>query len=112
VHALYLVAASLLSSLAHTRAGIPDAMVTCGAIDALVARLTSTNKLVRTACAVALAYLTFNKTAARLLLSACRNSLGLYARIIDNVDKDAKMSDEFVRDFEHAKMVGLPSQRY
>lgn len=107
---IVILCASLLSSLAHTRAGIPDAMVTSGAIEALVSRLTSANKLVRTACAVALAYLTFNKTAARLLLSACRNSLGLYERITENVDKDAKMSEEFTRDFEHAKMVGLPSQ--
>jgi hypothetical protein len=36
-------AASLLASLAHTRAGIPDAMVTVGAIDILVDRLSSVN---------------------------------------------------------------------
>ena len=37
------LACSLLSSLAHTRAGIPDAMITSGAIDLLVNHLNSAN---------------------------------------------------------------------
>ena len=37
------LACSLLSSLAHTRAGIPDAMITSGAIDLLVNHLNSEN---------------------------------------------------------------------
>ena len=34
---------SLLSSLAHTRAGIPDAMITSGVLDLLVNHLNSPN---------------------------------------------------------------------
>lgn len=40
------LACSLLSSLAHTRAGLTDAMVTTGALDHLVKRLDSANDLV------------------------------------------------------------------
>jgi len=103
--------ASLLSSLAHTRAGIPDAMVTTGAIDILIIHLSSKESLVRQSCAVALGYLTFNKTAARHLLSCCRNTPGLYDNLVDNIDHDAKISDEFCKDFKRAKKIGLPSQR-
>ncbi|XP_061167170.1 ankyrin and armadillo repeat-containing protein-like [Saccostrea echinata] len=104
------LAASLLSSLAHTRAGIPDAMVTSGAIDILVDKLSSRNDQVRSACAVALGYLTFNRTAARILFSACRNTPGLYKKLEENIGKNAKISQEFVQDFKRAKIVGLPSQ--
>nr|XP_022304475.1 ankyrin and armadillo repeat-containing protein-like isoform X2 [Crassostrea virginica] len=104
------LAASLLSSLAHTRAGIPDAMVTSGAIDVLVDKLSSQNDQVRGACAVALGYLTFNRTAARILFSACRNTPGLYKKLEENIGKNAKISQEFVQDFKRAKIVGLPSQ--
>ncbi|XP_052802485.1 ankyrin and armadillo repeat-containing protein-like isoform X4 [Mya arenaria] len=104
------LASSLLSSLAHTRAGIPDAMVTTGAIDELVDRLSSTNEQVRSAVAVALGYLTFNKTAARLLLGACRNTPGLYKKLMDNIGKDSKISSDFIENFKRAKTVGLPSQ--
>ena len=102
---------SLLSSLAHTRAGIPDAMVTSGAMERLMYHLSSPYDLVRTSCAVALGYLSFNKTAARILLSSCRNNPGLHDKLIQNIDADAKISDEFIQDFERAKKIGLPSQR-
>ncbi|OWF40013.1 ankyrin and armadillo repeat-containing protein-like isoform X3 [Mizuhopecten yessoensis] len=104
------LAASLLSSLAHTRAGIPDAMVTTGAIEHLVEQLDSNNDQVRSAVAVAMGYMTFNRTAARLLFSACRNTPGLYKSLVDNIGKNAKISSEFVEDFQRAKIVGLPSQ--
>lgn len=74
--------------------------------------LSSPYDLVRTSCAVALGYLSFNKTAARILFSSCRNSPGLYDKLIQNIDTDAKISDEFMQDFERAKKIGLPSQRY
>ena len=105
-------AASLLASLAHTRAGIPDAMVTVGAIDILVDRLSSVNDQVRCSTAIALGYLTFNKTAARILLSACRNTPGLYKKMMENIGKNSKISSDFLQDFRRAKIVGLPSQWY
>ncbi|KAF6031041.1 ANKAR [Bugula neritina] len=105
-----ILSASLLSSLAHTRAGIPDAMVTSGAVDVLIEHLNSKYNLVRTSCAVALGYLSFNKTAARKLFSCCRDKPGLYDKLIENIDTDAKISSEFKQDFERAKKIGLPSQ--
>lgn len=104
------LAASLLSSLAHTRAGITDAMVTTGAIDLLVEKLSSKNDQVRNAVAVTLGYLTYNRTAARILFSACRNMPGLYKKLMENIGKNAKISEEFVGDFRRAKHIGLPSQ--
>ena len=106
------LASSLLSSLAHTRAGIPDAMVTSGAIDILIKRLSSPNEQVRSAVAVALGYLTFNRTAARLLFGACRNTPGLYKRLMDNIGNSPKISNEFMEDFKRARIVGMPSQWY
>jgi len=85
-------------------------LVSAGAIDELVERLSSTNEQVRSAVAVALGYLTFNKTAARLLLGACRNTPGLYKKLMDNIGKDAKISSDFIENFKRAKTVGLPSQ--
>ncbi|XP_070211365.1 ankyrin and armadillo repeat-containing protein-like isoform X4 [Littorina saxatilis] len=104
------LACSLLSSLSHTRAGIPDAMITSGAIDLLVNHLNSVNDQVRNAAAVSLGYLTFNKTAARILFSACRNTPGLFKKLTDNIGVDPRISQQFVKEFERAKMVGLPSQ--
>lgn len=86
-------------------------MVTTGAMEVLMRHLSSPYNLVRTSCAVALGYLSFNKTAARQLFSCCRNTPGLYDKLIDNIDADARMSDEFRQDFERAKKIGLPSQR-
>ena len=103
-------AASFLSSLAHTRAGIPDAMITTGALDLLVERLSSPNILVRNAVAVALGYLTFNPTAARILFSICRNMPGLYKQLMANIGYNPKISQEFVANFRRAKIVGLPCQ--
>ena len=50
-----------MASLAHTRAGITDAMITCGSVEILTNHLFSQNAEVRAAAAVALGYLTFNR---------------------------------------------------
>eukprot|EP00058_Branchiostoma_floridae_P008346 XP_002593834.1 hypothetical protein BRAFLDRAFT_75707 [Branchiostoma floridae] len=105
------LAASLMGSLAHTRAGIPDAMVTCGAVELLTEHLSSHNDQVRFYAAVALGYLTFNRTAGRELLVLCRNTPGLYDVLVENMGQDARISMEFTDTFRMAKMVGLPSQR-
>lgn len=70
------------------------------------------NKLfqVRNAAAVTLGYLTFNKTAARILFSTCRNMPGLYSKLIDNIGVDPHISPAFVNDFTQAKLIGLPCQ--
>jgi hypothetical protein len=67
---------------------------------------------VRNAAAVSLGYLTFNKTASRILFSLCRNTPGLYRSLFDNIGVDPRISQQFVKEFERAKMIGLPSQWY
>ena len=102
---------SLLASLAHTRAGIPDAMITSGAVDILIGHLNSENVEVRCSSAVALGYLTFNRTATRLLLIATRNTPGLFQRLMENLDKDGKISKDFTEEFKRQEIVGLPALR-
>ena len=106
------VPASLMSSLSHTRAGINDAMVTVGAIDKLIDRLYSKNDQVRFGCAIALGYLSYNRTAARLLLTACRNTPGLYDKLINNIGVKPKICRDFTEEFRRCKIVGLPCLRY
>ena len=105
------VTASLMSSLAHTRAGIPDAMIIVGAIELLIQHLFSENDQVRFACAVALGYLTYNRTATRRLLVACRNTPGLFDRLMDNIGKNPKISPEFTDEFKRQRIIGLPCLR-
>lgn len=83
-------------------------MLTLGALDILTAHLESTNNEVRFTAAVTLGYLTFNRTASRLLLSQCRNSATLYDKLMKNIGEKPKISVEFLQDFERHKMVGLP----
>ncbi|KAH9489690.1 hypothetical protein Btru_037450 [Bulinus truncatus] len=101
---------SLLAALSHTRAGLTDAMITCGALDVLVQKLDSPNDIVRNGAAVALGYLTFNKTAYRLLFSLCRNVPNLFDKIMKNIGDEPKISQEFIDDFKRATRIGLPTQ--
>lgn len=108
---LVVLVCSLLSSLAHTRAGITDAMVTVGILDLLVNRLsTSENPQVLNAVAVTLGYLTFNPTATRLLFATCRNVPGLYKKLKINIGVHPKINSKFEENFRLARLVGLPSQ--
>ena len=108
-----LCSAGLLSSLVHTRAGIPDAMLAIGALSVLTERLMSdASEAVRQSCAVTLGYLTYNRTAARHLFAACRNTPRLYDQIITSMGPAARLNPDFVTDFQSARKVGLPCMRY
>ena len=61
-----------LASLAHTRAGIPEAIVSSGAVLKLLFRLRSENDLVRTAAAQALGNCNALFIRLLLLLMICR----------------------------------------
>ncbi len=100
-----------MSSLAHTRAGITDAMVTVGAIDLLLGKQFSDNDQVRFHSAVALGYLSFNRLAGRQMLTACRNTPGLYDKFMKSIGKRPKISRDFMEEFRRAKAVGLPCLR-
>ena len=66
---------------------------------------------VRTACAAALGYLTFNRHAHRLLLVECRNTPSTYNLLTRHLSKDAKISSVFTDEFRRQKTIGLPSLR-
>ncbi|XP_007425384.1 ankyrin and armadillo repeat-containing protein [Python bivittatus] len=99
----------LLASLAHTRAGIPEAITSLGTVQRLCYHLYAKEEEVRTAVACALGYLTFNRTAYRHLLVQCRNKPKLFKKLIINLSRDAKINSDFVKEFKRQKKVGLPS---
>ncbi|XP_026768541.3 ankyrin and armadillo repeat-containing protein [Pangasianodon hypophthalmus] len=103
------ITAQLLASLAHTRAGIPDGIVTMGAIEHLSTHLYSEDEEVRTACASALGYLSFNRFAHRLLLVECRKNPQTYKALKDHLVEDAKICSKFTSEFKRQRKVGLPS---
>ncbi|KAL9968183.1 hypothetical protein ACROYT_G026526 [Oculina patagonica] len=107
-HSTQILAASLTASLGHTRAGVPAALITAGSVEALLANLSSPNEEVRSSAAVALGYLSFDRTASRLMLQACRNTPGLLESLVDNLG-NGKISMEFMDEWRQTKMVGLPS---
>uniref|UniRef100_A0A8C4Y7P8 Ankyrin and armadillo repeat containing n=1 Tax=Gopherus evgoodei TaxID=1825980 RepID=A0A8C4Y7P8_9SAUR len=99
----------LLASLAHTRAGVPEAITELGTIKRLCYHLYSDKEEVRIASAGALGYLTFNRTAYRHLLVECRNKPKQFTRLMNNLSRDAKISQAFVKEFQRQRQVGLPS---
>ena len=97
-----------MSSLAHTRPGICDAMITCDAVDILCDRIYANNDQIRYASAVTLGYLTFNRTASRLLLHNCRNAPTLYDTLRNILRPENKISEQFIESYETALKLGLP----
>jgi len=81
-----------------------------GSVEALLSNLSSPNEEVRSSAAVALGYLSFDRTAARLMLQACRNTPGLLESLVSNLG-NGKISMEFMDEWRQTKMVGLPSAR-
>ncbi|KAI1899449.1 hypothetical protein AGOR_G00061910 [Albula goreensis] len=104
-----ILTAQLLASLAHTRAGISEGIVTMGAVEHLCANLFSEQEEVRISCACAVGYLSFNRNAHRLLLVKCRNTPIIYDLLKEHLIEDAKISQIFTSDFKRQKLVGLPS---
>lgn len=79
-------------------------------MDALLSNLSSSNEEVRSSVAVALGYLSFDRTAARLMLQACRNTPGLLESLVSNLG-NGKISMEFMDEWKQTKIIGLPSAR-
>ena len=105
-----ILSAELIASLAHTRPGIPDAIVVAGAVPLLLANLSCDVSAVSASAAIALGYLTFNGTAARRLIKAFRDEPRLYDRF-RRFTHDGRVSDDFVERWRVAKRIGLPSLR-
>ena len=79
-------------------------------MEALLANLSSLNEEVRSSAAVALGYLSFDRTVSRLMLWACRSTPGLLESLVDNFGNE-KISMEFMDEWRQTKIVGLPSAR-
>ncbi|CAK6448076.1 unnamed protein product [Pipistrellus nathusii] len=100
---------NLIASLAHSRAGIPEAFTTVGTVQRLCYHLYSGKEEVRTACSCALGYLTYNANAFRILLKECRNKPNQFLRMINSISKDASINPAFLKEFRRQQKVGLPS---
>lgn len=79
-------------------------------MEELLANLSSPNEEVRSSVAVALGYLSFDRTASRLMLQACRNTPELLESLVDNLG-NGKISVEFMDEWRQTKIGGLPSAR-
>ena len=97
-----------MSSLAHTRAGITDAMITCDAEDIQCDLLYSSNDQIKFVSAVTLGFLTFNRTASRLLLHNCRNVTHLFDTLMSIIRPETKISQQFIESYQTALQLGLP----
>ncbi|XP_054555903.1 ankyrin and armadillo repeat-containing protein isoform X4 [Talpa occidentalis] len=100
---------NLIATLAHSRAGIPEAFTTLGTIQRLCYHLYSRKEEVRTACSCALGYLTYNANAFRILLKECRNKPNQFLRLTSSISRDANINPVFLKEFQRQQRVGLPS---
>ena len=83
-------------------------MVQSNIIDILSEKLFSKNKQIRFVSAVTLGYLTFNRTASRLLIHNCRNIENLYKNLIENLRDDSIINEEFLHNYDQVIKLGLP----
>lgn len=100
-------AANFIGGLAHTRAGIPGAIISIGTIPLLGKLLTSQYETVQAAAAVALGYLSYDSMGERQLLGVCRHDPFLY-EVIQFHSGKVKLSPQFVERWQHCKRIGLP----
>ncbi|XP_076470058.1 uncharacterized protein LOC143300343 [Babylonia areolata] len=101
------LAASYIACLAHTRAGVPSAIVAVQAVEYLCDMLLSKSEQVRGNAAIALGYLSYNHAGERHLLNKCRLDPYLML-VIKHYTKRSKLSPAFVEGWRHYKKVGLP----
>lgn len=99
--------ANFLGALAHTRAGIPAAIISIGTIPILARMLISPFETVQASAAVALAYLSHNSVGQRQILNVCRHDPFLFKVLQFHIGK-MRLSEEFVERWQHCKRIGLP----
>ncbi|XP_069509428.1 ankyrin and armadillo repeat-containing protein-like [Ambystoma mexicanum] len=104
------LAADCVARLAHTRAGIPDALVSIDVIPILCQLLSSSSIQVQGCAAIALRYLSFNPQAERQLLKRCREEPHCM-KVLLYYSQRHKMSSSFLERWRHLKDLGLPPIR-
>ncbi|XP_077867464.1 LOW QUALITY PROTEIN: ankyrin and armadillo repeat-containing protein-like [Saccoglossus kowalevskii] len=92
------------------QSGDENTIILSGKVEVLMEHLKCDNETVQAAAAVALGYISFNRTAHRLMLMACRAEPQLYQLLMDNLGKDSKICIDFTEEFRRQKCIGLPSQ--
>ncbi|XP_077975977.1 uncharacterized protein LOC144431964 [Styela clava] len=94
------LAADCVARLAHTRAGVPSAMIAINVVQYLFKLLASTSEQVRGSAAVALGYLSFDHTAERQMLHLCREEPKLI-HVLKYYTKNFKLSSAFLEGWKH-----------
>lgn len=97
---LQAMCSNFIAGLSHTRPGIPSAFVSIGAIQILAKRLGSESEKVRCSSAIALGYLSVDKSGQQELLNVCRSQPALY-RILCAYAKKVKLSQGFIERWKH-----------
>ncbi|XP_064641312.1 ankyrin and armadillo repeat-containing protein-like isoform X2 [Lineus longissimus] len=101
------LACDCVARLAHTRAGVPAAIVSIDAVNDLCRLMTLPNENVRGCAAIALGYLSYNHLAERQLLNRCRSDPFLM-QVMVHYTKKGRVAQSFVDSWKHYKKVGLP----
>nr|XP_006821473.1 PREDICTED: ankyrin and armadillo repeat-containing protein-like [Saccoglossus kowalevskii] len=101
------LAADCIARLAHTRAGVPAAIVSVNAVYLLCKLMLSESEQVRGSAAIALGYLSYNHKAERQLLNRCRKEPVLM-KVLKYHTRKSKLSPQFTEDWKHFMKIGLP----
>ncbi|XP_050397843.2 ankyrin and armadillo repeat-containing protein [Patella vulgata] len=102
------LAADCIARLAHTRAGVPAAIIAIKGVDYLFDLLDSASVLVEGCASIALSYLSYNHTGERRLLYRCRSDPYLKKVLNKYTKKNHRLSEAFIEGWKHSKRVGLP----
>lgn len=105
------LSAEYIASLSRTGNGLPGAMVMAAALDPLMMNLSVGNGPVIESTCVALGYLTFNPTAARLLTGMFRDNPELFLLFKQHFSHIV-YSEKFLENWNHITRKGIPSLRY
>lgn len=99
---------NFIAGLAHTRPGIPSAFVSIGTIQILARLLMSPSERVRAHSAIALGYLSLDKSGQKQLLNVCRTKPCLY-QILCSYAKKVRLSQQFIDRWKHhQRLLCLP----
>ena len=110
VEATQVLSAEFIACLAHSGPGIPETVVMAGALDVLVNNLTSGSSPVVENCCVALGYLTFHPTAARLMTGIFRDQPEKM-EVFHEYSSSIAVCKQFMGNWRYTEREGLPVLR-
>uniref|UniRef100_A0A8C5PLJ5 Ankyrin and armadillo repeat-containing protein n=1 Tax=Leptobrachium leishanense TaxID=445787 RepID=A0A8C5PLJ5_9ANUR len=104
------LATDCVARLAHTRAGLPEAMVSIDVVNLLCHLLSSPSDRVHGSAAIALNLLSFNHAAERQLLKRLREDPQLM-KVLIHYNKPQKWPAHFLQRWNHIRELNLPPLR-